>query len=188
MQRRFLLPHLILGVLSLLAAGAAISSVLVWAPTGTDLAVHNAAGAVLHATTVVGKYTQTTLRGETINFAYHAPDRVTAHFSGPVKGVSHAPQSTTGAAAKNVLSPVSELTTLKGFNGHGSLYLVAETIKQLVAPTQRAAITGTFRAVATVTTGYVVRVQEHIAAKQGGRQITDHIDYRLNRVDGWTRS
>lgn len=188
MQRRFLLPHLILGVLTVLAAAAAISAVFVWAPTGTDLAVHNAAGAVLHATTVAGQYTETTLRGETIDFTYHAPDRVTAHFSGPVKGVNHAPQSTTGAAAQNVLSPVRELTTLTGFNGHGSTYLVSETIKQLVAPAQRQALTGTLRAVATVTTGYVVRLQEHIAAKQGGRQITDHIDYRLNRIDGWTRS
>lgn len=171
----------------MLAAGAAISSVLVWAPTGTDLAVHNASGQTLNAGVVSGAYTETTLRGETIDFTYRAPDEVTAHFTGPVKGVNHSPQSTTGAAAQNVLSPIRELQTLTGFSGRGSIYLVSETIKHLVAPAERSSVTGSLRAVATVATGYVVRVQEHISATQGGRHITDHIDYRLDRIDSWTR-
>lgn len=187
MQRRSLIPFLTVGLLGLLAAGGAVVGGVVMAPTGTDLRVHNAAGETVRANTVRGAYTETSLRGESINFTYHAPDRVTAYYSGPVKGVSHAPQSATGAAAQQVLSPVKELQTLSGFHSHGSVYLVSETVKKLVAPSQRTAVTGTVRAVATVATGYVVRVQEHILATQGGQRITDHIDYRLDRVDDWVR-
>lgn len=187
MQRRRLYPHLVLAVMTVLAIGAVILGV-VMSPNGTDLAVHNAAGETLRAGTVSGSYTTSTLRGESIEFVYRSPDTVIAHFSGPVKGVNHAPQTTKGATAANVLSPVKELQTVTGFTGHGSVYLASETIKKLVAPAVRSSVTGTLRAVATVATGYVVRVQEHISATQGGRKINQLLDYRLTRVDGWPRS
>jgi hypothetical protein len=187
MRRRTLYPHLVLAVMTLLAIGAAILG-FEWAPNSTDLAVHNAAGETLKAQTVAGTYTTSTLHGESIQFLFKAPSTVTAHFTGPVKGVNHKAQTTTGAAAANVLSPVRELGTVSGFTGHGSVYLASETIKNLVTPTVRSSVSGTLRAVATVATGYVVRVQEHISATQGGRHINQLLDYRLNRVDAWNRS
>lgn len=181
-----MIPYLIVGVLGLLAAGAAISGILVWAPTGTDLKVHNAAGETALAGGVSGRLTQTTQRGrQQIAFTFQAPDQVTAHLVGP--GVNHAPRSITGPTAQSFLSPVLELQTLTGFTGSGTLYSVSKTIKQLLTPAQRASVSGTFRTVATVTTGFVVRVQEHISATKGSQTVTEHVDYRLNRVDGWTR-
>lgn len=190
--RRNLLPLLFVGLLGLLAAGAAVLAGAFEAPSTVDLTVHNAAGETLGASTVKGTYTSSTLGGDTLHFRYQSPDRVTAYFSGPAGQLSHRPQTATGPTASQVLLPIKQLEQFDGFRAHGSVYVLTESIKQLVPPADRSRVRGTIRASATLATGYVVRVQEHISGTetQGGhtRRIADLMDYRLSRVDAWTAS
>ena len=189
-QARNVFPFVLVGLLGLLAAGAAILAGVFQSPSTVDLVVHNAAGETVGASTVRGTYTATTLAGDTLHFSYRSPDEVTAYFSGPSGQLSHRPQSATGPTASQVLLPVRQLQQLHGFTDHGPSYVLTESLKDLVAPSQRPLVRGTFRATVRIETGYVVRVQEDLAGveTQSGhaRPVTSHADYRLSRVDGWT--
>lgn len=180
------MPFLVLGVLTLLVVAAAILGV-VQAPTGTDLSVHNAVNQTLTAERVTGNFTQSGTPG-TVHFTFVAPDHVTAYLAEPNKGASQAPRSSTGPSAKNVLEPVMTLGTLSGFRGNGAKFVISKPIAALETGKPDPSLTGSFRAIATVATGYVVRVREDIAVAKGGRQFSEQIDYKIQRVDGWTRT
>lgn len=187
---RNVVPLILVGILGLLAAGAAILAGVFQSPATTDLVVHNAAGETAGASTVRGTYTATTLAGDTLHFVYQSPDRVTTYFSGPSGQLNHRPQSATGPTAVRVLLPVTQLQQLDGFTASGSSYVITKPFKDLVARSLRHQVRGTFRATVTVATGYVVRLQEDLAGVEtrGGhaQQIASHADYRLSQVDGWS--
>ena len=188
MVRRFIVPFLLVGVLGLLALGAAIYG-FETQPTTTDLKIHNAAGETVRAQSLSGTITESTVPGAKILFTYDAPATLTARVRGP--GQSNAPRTTTGPTAQQALSPVAGLERLKGFTDQGSVYLQSQPL-DLVTPSAGATIKGSVRTVATVATGYVVQVQEHLAATatQAGKRsrVTRHLNYRLHRINSWTSS
>lgn len=187
---RNVVPALLVGLLGLLAAGAAILAGVFQSPDTTDLVVHNAAGETVGASTVRGTYTATTLAGDTFHFFYRSPDQVTTFFSGPSGQLSHKPQTATGPTATDVLVPVRKLQQFHGFTASGPSYVITKPFKDLVKRSLRHQVRGTFRATVTVATGYVVRLREDLAGVEtlGGHahHIASHADYRLSQIDGWS--
>ena len=185
-MRRIPLAFLILGLLTLLAAGGGVLGAL-QAPTGTDLAVHNGAGETLLASTVVGSYTTSQLNGVVVSFRFSAPDsvkEVATSATGKVEGR----RSVTGSQASGVLDPVRQLLSLQAFSPHGSLYQSVQPASVLVAPATRKRVSGTYRTRVELQSGYVVAVFVRIDASEAGQRIVETVQYRLSKVDSWKRS
>ena len=185
-MRRIPLSFLILGLLTLLAAGGAVLGAF-QAPTGTDLAVHNGAGETLLADSVAGSYTTSQLNGVVVSFHFRAPGRASEVATGPT-GKVEGRRSLTGSQASGVLDPVREVLALPAFSAHGSLYQSVLPASILVPSATRARVTGTYRTRVQLQGGYVVAVFVRIDAKEGPQHIVETVEYRLSRVDGWTRS
>lgn len=185
-MRRFPLAFVLVGVMGLLAAGGAVFGAF-QAPTGVDLAVHNGAGETLLAGRVVGAFTSSQLAGTIISFDFTAPDHVTEEAIG-LTGKVEGRQKVAGSRASEVLDPVRALLTVKKFSVHGSYYDNTQPARNFVAPSERSAVSGTYSTRVQLAGGYVVSIFERIDLKEGSRHVTETADYRLSRVDGWTRS
>ncbi len=185
-MRRTPVSFLLLGLLTLLAAGGAVLGAL-QAPTGTDLAVRNGAGETLLAERVTGSYTTSQLNGVVVSFDFRAPDFASEKATGP-HGKVEGRRSLTGPQAAGVLEPVRELLSLPEFSAHGSLYQSTLPASTLVPVATRARVTGTYRTRVQLEGGYVVAVFVRIDASEGAQHIVETVDYRLSRVDGWTRA
>jgi hypothetical protein len=184
--RRIPLAFVILGLLTLLAAGGAVLGAL-QAPTGTDLAVRNGAGQTLLAQRVTGSYTTSQLNGVVVSFDFRAPDHASEKATGP-KGKVEGRRSLIGPQASSVLDPVRQLLSLPKFSAHGSLYQSVLPASVLVPLATRARVTGTYRTQVQLQGGYVVAVFVRIDASEGSQHIVETIEYRLSRVDAWTRA
>lgn len=184
-MRRFPLAFVLVGVMSILAAGGVVLGIF-QAPTGIDLAVHNGAGETLQATRVVGTYTSSELSG-TVSFVFTAPDHLTEKAIGTT-GKVKAHRNVTSSQASDVLDPVRDLLSIHTFSVHGSSYDNTQPARNLVAPSQRAAVTGTYSTRVQLEGGYVVAIFLRIDAKYGSQHVTETVDYRLSRVAGWMRS
>jgi hypothetical protein len=185
-MRRFPLAFLLVGVMGLLAAGGAVLGAF-QAPTGVDLAVHNSAGETLLASQVVGAYTTSQLAGAVVSFSFTAPHHVTEKLIS-TSGKVEQHQSVTGSRATQVLAPLRTLLSINAFSAHGAYYDYIQSARSLVAPSQRAAVSGTVTTQVQLQGGYVVDIFERVNATQGTQHITETADYRLSRVDGWTRA
>lgn len=185
-MRRFPLAFVLVGVMSLLAAGGAVLGAFE-APTGVDLAVHNGAGETLQASRVVGAYTSSQLSGSVISFSFTAPDHLTEKLIG-TSGKIEQHQKVTGSRATDVLAPVRALMSIDAFSAHGAYFDNTQPARNLVAPSQRAAVSGTFTTKVQLQDGYVVDIFDHVDVKQGTQHITETASYRLSRVDAWTRT
>ncbi len=181
-MRRFPLAFAILGVLSLLMAGAVALGVA-QSPTSTDLAVHNGAGETLAASEVVGHYTASSLGSDVVSFVY-TPGAVTEVARSP-KGTVKAKRSVTGKNAIAILQPVQQLLTIHHFSQHGSTYRSSEPLADLVPARDRAAVSGTYRTAVQLSGGYVVNVRFAINAVERGQKVSETVDYRLTRVGSW---
>lgn len=184
-MRRLPLSFVLLGLLGLLAAGGAVLGAF-QAPTGTDVAVHNGASETLLAGRVVGTYTSSQFKGMVVSFNFQAPDHVTEVARGS-SGQVEGRRQLNGSAASSVLGPVRHLLAIGNFSTHGSYYDSTQPASALVASPTRARVTGTYRTQVQVETGYVVAVFLRIDANDGTQHIVEYVDYRLSRVDGWTR-
>lgn len=182
-MRRFPVAFLILGVLSLLVAGAVVLGVA-QAPTGTDLAVHNGAGETLGATTVAGNYTASYLGSDVVSFVFTSPDSAIEEARGP-RGAVKAKRSVTGANAVGLLEPVAVLLSIPRFTQHGSVYESSEPVAELVPASERHAVSGTYRTSVSLAGGYVVGVRLAIKAVENGQKLAETVDYHLTRVGGW---
>jgi hypothetical protein len=176
--RRFPSAFLVLGVLSLLAAGAVALGV-VQSPTTTDLAVHNGAHETLAASQVDGHFTASYLGGDVVSFQYR-PGSTTELARGP-HGAVKAKRTVRGANAVTILEPVQALLAIHHFSQHGSLFESTEPAADLAPAGQRSLVTGTYHTAVRMAGGYVVGVSLAIHAKEGGQTI----DYHLTRVGGW---
>jgi hypothetical protein len=172
--------------MGLLAAGGAILGVFE-APTGADLTVHNGAGETLEASRVVGTYTSSELANTVVAFEFTAPDHTLEKAIGP-HGKVEAHRNVTGSAATGVLGPVNGLLSMTTFSAHGSYYDNTRPASDLVPAAERAEVSGTESTRVQVEGGYVVAVILRIDANEGTQHIAETVDYRLSRVDGWTRS
>lgn len=181
-MRRFPVAFLILGVLSLLAAGAVALGVA-QSPTTTDLAVHNGAGETLGASEVVGHFTASYLGTDVVSFTYR-PGSTTEVARGP-HGALRGKRSVTGAKAIGILEPVQAILTFSNFTQHGSLYQSTEPFANLVPAAERAVVSGTYRTAVQLAGGYVVNVHLAINAIEQGQKVRLTMDYHLTRVGGW---
>ncbi|MGH8989658.1 MAG: hypothetical protein ACRDXC_13870 [Acidimicrobiales bacterium] len=184
-MRRFPLAVLLVGVMSLLAAGGAVLGAF-QAPTGVDLAVHNAAGETLLADRVVGAYTTTQLAGTVISFDYTAPDHLSVEAVG-TSGKVEERQKVTGAKATSVLAPLQDVLSLEGFTPRGSYYDHTKTARRPASSSQ-VALSETAHTQVQLAGGYVVAILRSIDVKEGSHHLTETADFRLLRVDGWSRS
>lgn len=183
-MRRFPLSFLLVGLLGLLAAGGAVLGAF-QAPTGTDLAVHNGAGQTLSASQITGSYTASYFSGAVISFGYR-PGQAT-EVARAATGAVKARRTVHGTAAQGILQPVRALLSIPTFSAHDGTYRSTQPASVLLPPAQRAGVTGTYRTDVQLTGGYVVDVHLSINAVQRGQHITETVDYRLSRVDGWKR-
>lgn len=183
-MRRIPLAFLLVGMLTVLAAGGAVLGA-VFAPTPTELAVHNGAGETLDAAHIIGVYTSSNLGGDTVNFNFRAPDHATfvaKTATGTVVKRAHVH----GSAATGVLDPVRALLSLKRFTQHGSVYRNVRPVADLVSPSQRSKVSGSYQVAVHMAGGYVVQVDVRLDATDQGKQVTQTLDYRLTRVDSWS--
>ncbi len=185
MVRRVPLAFVLVGLVSLLAAGGALLGV-VQAPTGADLSVHNAAGETLEATRIVGSYTTSREPGTTISFVFTAPNHVLMKAVGRT-GKVEAKEDVTSQAS-GVLSPLRHLLTIDAFSAHGSSYDYVEPAWKVLKPSLRAEIKGTYRWRVQLDGGYVVGVSLRFDATVESQHVTETEDFRLSRIGGWTRS
>ncbi len=178
MRRRSPVPHLILGVLTVLALGA-VALGLVLAPTTADLTARNGAGETLLAGNVTAVVTQP--GSPVLRAVYIAPDY--GHLS-TLKGA----QSKTlhGPQAKGLLSPLTKVLQVTSFTqSRPSVYVGTVPLDKLLSPAQAAAVQGTFTVTATVSNGYVVKVVEQANLRAGTRRTTSGLTYRITTVNGW---
>ncbi len=183
--RRFPLSFLLLGVLSLLAAGALALGVLESPTVTANVAVHNGAGETLHATRIAGVYTASYLPKVVISFVFTAPDKAT-EVARNSQGAVQRRRSVVGSTATSILQPIRVLTSLHNFTlQHDGSYVSTEPVAQLVPPSQRSAISGTYRTTVRLTGGYVVEVGLVIHAVEQGHRLSETIDYKLSSIGDW---
>ncbi|MHB8317680.1 MAG: hypothetical protein ACYDEP_00400 [Acidimicrobiales bacterium] len=172
MDRRSGIPLSLLGLLVLLAIGASALA-LSEAPRSADLAVHNAVGETLsassfravtstHATTNGQSYAQ----GERIS--YNSPSKVVVSVSTSTSphGVrivlTHAQEST-------FFSHFRQLSTTKGWVSHGRYFTIVQPASSLVPQSAAKLVSGSVVTDVYVTDGYLTSVVQHIDATEGGQ-------------------
>lgn len=182
-MRRFPLAFLLLGLLSVLAAGAAVLGAF-QAPTGADLTVHNGAGQTLAANRVAGHYTTSELGTDVIWFVYLAPGKAN-EVARDAQGTVKARRTVTGSEAVGVLQPIRQLLSITNFTQHGQVYVSTRSVATLVPSSQRSLVSGSYRTTVEVANGFVVDVSLAISATEAGQHLSEHLDYRLTRIGSW---
>lgn len=172
-------------MLGLLVAGGAVLGVAE-APAGADLAVHDGATQTLGASRVDGSYTTSQYQGLVLSFDFQAPDHALEVARGP-GGQVEGRRQLAGAAASGLLGPVRRLLGIGNFSSQGAYFASTLPASVLVAPATRARVSGTYRTLVEVKTGYVVAVLLKIDAVEGSQHLAESLDYHLTRVGGWTR-
>jgi len=178
MRRRSPVPHLILGILTVLALGA-VALGLVLAPTTANLTARNGAGEVLLAGNVTAVVAQP--NSPPIRVVYVAPDYGR---ESTLKGSRS--RTLPAEQAKTLLAPVSRVLQVTDFTqARPSVYVGTVPLDKLFSPTEAASIHGTFTVTATVSNGYVVKVVEQANLRSGAQRTTSGLTYRITTVGGW---
>jgi hypothetical protein len=183
MRRSSIVPALILGLLTVLTAGAVALGLLL-APATSDLTVHNGAGETLLASSVTAYYSLSSPR-TTYRIEYTAPDRLTETLlaggpgSKPVRSVS-----IKGSQASRALQPFQQLQRITGFNPAGARFVAKQSASTLVPANERTEVSGTVAYSAGLTSGYVVSVTESydVTTPSGAERGTDH--YLVTSIGG----
>ncbi len=183
---RFPLAPLLVGVLTLFAAGGAVLGAF-QAPTSTALTVHNGAGETLQAGHIVGHFTNSQYAGIVIAFDFHAPDHLSEKVVGR-SGKVEQQRTVNGRQATAALNPLRRLLAIGTFTQQGSYFEKTLPASVLVRPTTRKKVFGTYRTQVQLEGGYVVGVDIEIKAREGAQHLVETLDYQLSRVDGWSRS
>jgi hypothetical protein len=183
MRRSSIVPALVLGLLTVLTAGAVALGLLL-APATPDLTVHNGAGETLLAPSLTAYYGLSSPRA-TFRIVYQAPDQLTETLlaagpgSRPVRSVT-----VKGSQAAKGLQPFDQLQRITGFTPVGSRFVAHQRASTLVAPSEATEVSGTVVYTATVSGGYVVGLTEsfRVTTPSGVESGVDH--YRIVRIGG----
>jgi len=185
-MRRFPLALALLALLGLLAGGAAVLGA-VEAPTGADVAVHNAATATLGASPLRGQYTSSSLGGDVVSFEFSAPSHLTEVAKTP-DGTVRARRTVEGGTALAALEPIRDLLSVTGFTGPGPAYVSTMPLSDLLPAGEHENVNGHFRVSVQVSGHYVVAVAWVIRASAAGERLSQDVRYRLTTVGGWESS
>lgn len=183
MRRSSIVPALVLGLLTVLSAGAVALGLLL-APATPDLTVHNGAGETLLTTSLAAYYSLSSPRA-TFHIVYRAPDRLTETLlaagagSRPLRSVT-----VKGSQAAKGLQPFDQLQRITGFTPVGSAFVARQPASSLVPPSEATQVSGTVVYAATVSGGYVVGLTEsfRVTTPSGVESGVDH--YRVVRIGG----
>ncbi len=179
---RSLRPLAVLGVLTLLAAGAVVLG-LFQAPKTPNLVVHNGAGeAILAKQLTIVFTTPATTQREAID--YQAPQTAVVRiYNGSTvlrRTVVRSPQ-----VPVQIFQPFRELQTVNNFQAAPANRFVGTfPAADLVPPNERAFVTGTVHATATVTNGYVVRLRLVATLTTPAGTSSGEQTYCVSRIDG----
>lgn len=184
-MRRVPLAFVLLGVMSLLAAGALTLGIL-QSPTGATTFVHNDALATLSAPSVAGQVSEGSRSGGTQVTALFTYTAAARRGTETARSGSVGPRTRTftGARAVQLVSPITEILTLSGFSGRGATFVLTATVASIVPARERPLVRGTFSEVVTASGGYVVAVVETYHVIELGHRVDARIDYRLRRIGG----
>jgi hypothetical protein len=183
MRRNSIVPTLVLGLLTVLAAGAVALGLLL-APATPNLAVHNGAGETLLAPSLTAYYSSSEPRA-TVRIVYTAPDRLTesllAHGPGsrPVRSVT-----IKGSRAVKALQPFEQLQQITGFTARGARFVAVQQASALVPADEASQISGSVVYSAALSGGYLVDVLDRfrVTTPSGTERGTDH--YRVTSIGG----
>lgn len=177
------MPKLVLGVLTLLAAGAIVLG-LVLAPTTADLTVHNGAGEILLAPSLTAYY-RSVNPPETLRIAYTAPDRLeeTLLSAGPGSKPVRS-RTIKGSRAAAALKPFDQLLTITGFSPVGSHFVAVAPFATFVPSSEAQLVSGSVTFVTTVRGGYTVGVTERSRVKTPNGTQRGTFVYTVTSVDG----
>lgn len=167
MPARRLLPWLLLGLLSVLAVGALVLG-LVEAPAAADLAVHNATGETLSASSfsadisaLAGPAGAPAAARFLGRIDYTAPDTVrVSHIAGRTTGP--AAITLTGPRARNYLGPLTALRRFSDFRRVGATFTASLPVARFVPPLEARLVHGTYRVAITVGGNRVTAVTEQV--------------------------
>jgi hypothetical protein len=171
------LPHLIVGMLTLLALGAIVLG-LAGAPRTPDLQVHNAVGNTFAASSFVARATTVNAtpgqasQTQIARIIYTAPEKVTVVGVGGdvTKG---SVERYHGAQAEVVLSGFVITDPFNGWIAHGSTYTLVEPASKIVTAAS-APVKGVAKTVITLDGRYVATLHEHVSyVYQGQRHSFD---------------
>jgi len=157
MHRFTPLPWLVLALLTVLAFGA-IALGLGQAPPTADLAVHNGAGEIVNLSSFTALYTSEP-QGELIR-AELSSSGVAKESLLSSKGTVIRSVSVSGAKAKEIFQPFSQILNVNGFAPRGGAFVSVERASSLVPPRQAHDVSGLVRYRAIVRSGYLVDLTE----------------------------
>lgn len=154
------MPTLVLGLLTVLAAGAVALGLLL-APATPDLTVHNGAGETLLAPSLTAYYSSVSPSRETVRVQYQAPDRMTETLLAAGPGSRPLRSRTiTGSQAAKILQPFDQLLKITGFTPAGGRFVGQQPASTLVPAAEASQVSGIVRYDVQVSGGYVVDVTE----------------------------
>ncbi|MHB1584443.1 MAG: hypothetical protein ACYCU7_00965 [Acidimicrobiales bacterium] len=189
MSTRRLLPFLLLGALSLLAAGGLVLG-LVEAPAAAELAVHNATGETLAAGSFTADLTasQSTLASPaSLHFSgrleYSKPDTVRIVRLGPaVAGPSSV--TFTGARAAGYLSALTDLGRFSHFRQHGPTYTASLPVSRFVPAVEARLVHGSYQVAVTIGGNRVTALAERVVLITPTGTTRETLRYVFRQIDG----
>lgn len=186
MQSDARLPLLVLGLLTILAAGAVVLGLL-QAPPTADLTVHNALGETTQASSLVYYVTATTAPGEVARIAYRSSPATATEtlFTGGAHGRAVRRKTVTGPLARrDALQSLTKIESVTGFSPVGPAFVATQSASTLVSPAERHEVSGSLGYTATVRGGYLVGLvaRFHIVTPDGTQTGTDRL--RVTNVGG----
>lgn len=188
--RRNHLPHLVMGLFTLLVAGA-IALGLVLAPSTPDLVVHNGAGEVQLAGSahIVSTSIATTKASETIRIL--SRDKVVVTLvRQTTNGTTRTTQTGGPEAVQSLLKPFRTLQAISGYRqvGHSNVFVARAPLSVLLSPAQATSVdpSSTVTATAQVVNGYVVYLREVLNINtRGAGTFREGGDYHVLEINGW---
>jgi hypothetical protein len=189
MSTRRFLPFMILGTLSLLAAGGLVLG-LVEAPAAAELAVHNATGETLAAGSFTADLTEslnTVASPASLHFSgrmeYSKPDTVRIVRLGPaVAGPSSA--TFTGAQAASFLSALTDLGRFSHFRQHGPTYTASLPVSRLVPAVEARLVHGSSQVAVTIGGNRVTALVEQVVLITPSGTSRETLRYVFRRIGG----
>jgi hypothetical protein len=183
MDRRMMLPVLVLGLLGALSVGAVILG-LSMAPSTPDLLVHNGAGELTYASSLTAVYSNKA-NSEYISVHYVNPDQVTeALLQGGPHGTPSRAQHVQGTRAARALTPFTKMQTVTGFTASGANYVATEPASSLYTTGRGKAVTGTVKYLVTLQDGFLVNVVQTFNAQTPVGPFKGTYQYQVTHVNG----
>jgi hypothetical protein len=183
MDRRMMLPVLVLGLLGALSVGAVILG-LSMAPTTADLLVHNGAGELTYASSLTATYSNKA-RAEYVRVHYVNPDEATeALLQGGPHGTPSHREYAHGTKAMQAIAPFTKVQKVTGFTASGSNYLATEPASSLYTTARGRAVTGTVKYLVTLQDGYLVNLVQTFNVQTPVGPFKGQYQYQVTHING----